>query len=358
MAHNYSNEELADLHFMYGLANGNSRAAERLYAERFPNRHAPSRKIFATIHRNLRERGMFKCNEKVGRPISVSTIDVEERILEVVEREPESSVRGLSVTQDIPKSTIWKILHKYQLYPYHFQRVQCLLERDFQPRVDLCQWFLRQIALLPYFVSNILFTDEAGFSRDGIFNFHNNHVWADDNPHATITGRHQHKFSVNVWVGIVGDSLLGPVFLPDRLTGDAYVNFLRTDLIDCLDTLPLNVRQNMWFMQDGAPPHFSLIAREYLTQAFHGKVISRGSPVAWPARSPDLNPLDFFLWGYLKSLVYRNPIESVDELKERIIMSCETIRRIPGVFERVRKSMTKRLNRCIEMHGGHIEHLL
>jgi hypothetical protein len=40
------------------------------------------------------------------------------------------------------------------------------------------------------FVANILFTDDAEFTRDGIVNFHSTHVWADDNPHTTVTSKH------------------------------------------------------------------------------------------------------------------------------------------------------------------------
>ena len=35
--------------------------------------------------------------------------------------------------------------------------------------------------------------------------------------------------------------------------------------------------------------------------------IGQGGPVPWPARSPDLNPLDFWLWGHLKAMVYAAP---------------------------------------------------
>ncbi|EFN69121.1 hypothetical protein EAG_14837, partial [Camponotus floridanus] len=55
------------------------------------------------------------------------------------------------------------------------------------------------------------------------------------------------------------------------------------------------------FMHDGAPPHYTGIVREYLTNNFGNKWIGRGGPIPWPARSPDLNPLDFFFWGHLKT---------------------------------------------------------
>ena len=50
-------------------------------------------------------------------------------------------------------------------------------------------------------------------------------------------------------------------------------------------------------MHDGAPAHFSLVAREFLNATYEDRWIGRGGPHLWPARSPDLNPLDFFLWA-------------------------------------------------------------
>ena len=43
----------------------------------------------------------------------------------------------------------------------------------------------------PQFLSKILFTEEAGFTRDGIFNYHNIHVWCDVNPHAIHEAQYQ-----------------------------------------------------------------------------------------------------------------------------------------------------------------------
>jgi len=39
--------------------------------------------------------------------------------------------------------------------------------------------------------------------------------------------------------------------------------------------------------------------------------------VVWLARSPDLNLLDYFLWGYVKEFIYKNPIETLEELEEQ-----------------------------------------
>jgi hypothetical protein len=37
----------------------------------------------------------------------------------------------------------------------------------------------------------------------------------------------------------------------------------------------------------------------------------------WSTRSPDLTPLDFYLWGHLKSTVYAASVDDVAELQRR-----------------------------------------
>ncbi|XP_055858807.1 uncharacterized protein LOC129921140 [Episyrphus balteatus] len=69
----YSWEELADIHFCYGLANGRDREAERLYAERFPNRRCPSRGTFSRTHRILREYGVLE-RRRSERPLTEESV--------------------------------------------------------------------------------------------------------------------------------------------------------------------------------------------------------------------------------------------------------------------------------------------
>ena len=63
----------------------------------------------------------------------------------------------------------------------------------------------------PAFPAQVLFTDEAFFTRDGNFNSRNNHIWDDENPHAVFIRVHQARFNVNIWGGILGDYMLGSV---------------------------------------------------------------------------------------------------------------------------------------------------
>lgn len=104
-----------------------------------------------------------------------------------------------------------------------------------------------KIAQNPQFGNYILFTDEASFSSDGFVNVYNSHIWVKENAQEIAEARHQQKFSVNVWGGIVGDHLIGPSFLPNRLNGTNYRQFQGEELPALLEDVPLQVRQNMYF---------------------------------------------------------------------------------------------------------------
>ncbi|KYQ48017.1 hypothetical protein ALC60_12977 [Trachymyrmex zeteki] len=69
-----------------------------------------------------------------------------------------------------------------------------------------------------------------------------------------------------------------------------------------------------------------------------------------------INPLGYFLWGHLKSLVYTTPIEN--DLRNRIVASCKAIRNTPGIFELVRQSLRRRLDGCIMAQGGHFQQFI
>ncbi|GBO08525.1 hypothetical protein AVEN_145906-1 [Araneus ventricosus] len=63
------------------------------------------------------------------------------------------------------------------------------------------------------------------------------------------------------------------------------------------EQISASTRQIIWFQQDGAPAHFNRNVRNHPDVIFDKQWIGRGGPVQWPARSPDLSCLDFFLWG-------------------------------------------------------------
>lgn len=353
----YSNSEYTDMVLAYGESGQNGRAARRLYEERFPDRRLPSHTIFHRLVGRLRDTGTLSAKRpNAGAPRRVRTPSFEEDILHRFENNPGTSTRSEAHDVGVSHRTVWQVVHEQQLYPYRAQKVQAMGPADHPLRTNFSQWYIGQVEANPEFC--ILFTDEAHFTQDGIFNTHNTHAWSDQNPHTSFVTARQDRFSVNVWAGIVDNHLVGPFFLPRRLDGRAYLAFLQNDLPGLLEEIPLNVRLGMFFQHDGAPPHFSLAVRQYLTGVFGIRWVGRGGPVAWPPRSPDLTCIDFFLWGFVKSLVYETPVPNHETLVERINEAFVRIRALPGMMERIKQNMLRRCQLCVEQGGRHFEPLL
>ena len=58
---------------------------------------------------------------------------------------------------------------------------------------------------------------------------------------------------------------------------------------------------------------------------FPERWIGRGGPIHWPPRSPDITPLDFFLWGFVKDNVYMRRVSNIDDLKARITTAIASV---------------------------------
>lgn len=354
----YANSELADMIMCYGEARGNGRRALRIYRQRFPHRRHPHHTMFARLHQRLRDTGSLRPQHTGAVQRNVRTPAFDEEVLQRVDNEPSTSTRAIASTMGTSQSTISRVMREYCLHAYHLQKVQALGPDDFAPRVHYVRWVLQRCIANPGFTASILFSDEACFTRDGYFNARNSHIWAVENPHARFIHGHQVKFSVNIWAGIVGNCVLGPVIMPPRLNGAAYLDFLQNTLPLVMEDVPLAIRRELWFQHDGAPAHFSRAVREHLNNTYRECWIGRGGHVAWPPRSPDLTPMDFFLWGHVKSVVYSTPVATRQELVERIFAAFDQLRQTPDILAGVRQSLLRRCTQCNVLQGGHFEHLL
>ncbi|GFX57861.1 putative LOC100569746 [Trichonephila clavipes] len=97
--------------------------------------------------------------------------------------------------------------------------------------------------------------------------------------------------------------------------------------------------QELWFQQDGATCHATI---DLLKDTFRDRLISRFGPVNWPPRSCDLTPLDYFLWGYVKSLVHADKPQTLDHLEDNIRHVIADIR--PQMLEKVVENWTSILD--------------
>ncbi|KAJ8974419.1 hypothetical protein NQ317_015474 [Molorchus minor] len=295
----YVFNELADMHLILGECRMNCRAAARLYSERFPNRRTPHHTTFALIDRRLREYGSFKKQAiNAGRPRQVPP-EVEEEILNVVENEPRRSVRSVARQLNVCKTNVHRTLKQQLLKPFHLTPVQELEDLDPYARLQFCRWCSltgRCPVQSPIIMRNCFLLISSSSS-------------------ATVLDGSLMNFFPCTCLGIS---------FQYRLYCAGFCLEDRGGFSQC-ETLPVSIL----FTIDT-----NIQVRQYLNEVYKGRWISRGNdaPIKWPPRSLDITPMDFFLWGTLKDKAYDTPVNSPEDLWQRILEAANEIRQIPNVF--------------------------
>ncbi|GFS52775.1 putative transposable element [Trichonephila clavipes] len=175
---------------------------------------------------------------------------------------------------------------------------------------DSCSYFLRE---RPHFWLN------------GYVNKQNCCIWSEANPQVYVeTPLHPEKLTV--WCALWAGDIIGPYFFKND--------------------------EGHNFQQDGATCYTALATIDLLKDKFGDRLISRFGPVNWPPRSCDLTPLDYFLWGYVKSLVYADKPQTLDHLEENIRRVIAYIR--PQMLKKVIENWTSRLDYIQTSRGSHM----
>ena len=89
---------------------------------------------------------------------------------------------------------------------------------------------------------------------------------------------------------------------------------------------------------------------------FPKRWIGRDGPTPWPPRSPDITPLDFFLWGYVKDKVYSTPVADITNLKARITDAFATV--TEDMLENTWREIDYRLDVLRAAKGEHVGSVL
>ncbi|GFY32213.1 putative transposable element [Trichonephila clavipes] len=137
------------------------------------------------------------------------------------------------------------------------------------------------------------------------------------------------------------------------VNGDRYRAMITNFIIPELNTHDV---QELWFQQDGATCHTARATIDLLKDTFGDRLISRFGPVNCPPRSCDLTPLDYFLWGYVKSMVYVDKPQTLDDLEDNIRRVIANIR--PQMLEKVIENWTSRLDYIRASRGSHMPEII
>ena len=318
----------------------------------------PSKQAIRRIFKVFEETGcvdvsLLKSNV---RSKTVRTQENIERVKNEVSRSPNvaKSHRTIAARLKMSNRSVYHILkYDLKLKPYIPRCRHKLSEDDPDRRLEFCEFWSGMCDEDPLYPEKILWSDEAAFHTCGSVNRHNTIYWSTDRPDNIDVDKMPITPKVTVWCGMTSETIVGPVFFEGNVTGE---NYLQKVLIDTVS--PFMDDENhadFTFQQDGASPHYSNVARNYLNENLEGRWIGRRGAIEWPARSPDLTPLDFFLWGFLKHKVYGEKILNIQHLKEVITRHIEELKTNTGLLKEVMYSVTKRINECIDAKGSHFE---
>ena len=331
----------------YYMSNNNAAEASRRLSAEYKIVNVQGRNIKSLVAK-FELTGSVADAAKSGRPRTVSTEEMSNAICDSLTQSPQKSTRRLSAEFGISHVTVYKLLKERNMKPYIPRLIHALNDGDSDKRLEFSELFLEKVEHDEAFVDQIWWSDEACFKLNGQINRHNCVYWSSENPRVLVE-KAVNLPGITVWAAISSLGIIGPYFFEGTVTADAYLTMLQTFFWPRAQN-----HQDFYFQQDGAPPHYGLKVREWLDTNFEGKWIGRRGPIEWPARSPDLTPPDFFLWGVIKNLVYAQKPATLEDLRGAIVQSFNTID--VELFQKVCRSVAERFQKCAQHNGEHFEH--
>jgi len=241
-------------------------------------------------------------------------------IEDVISETPQRSFRKIfeDVTNTFSHSSVHRILrYDLNLKPYTLSIMQHL-KNDIERRLHFTHW----VKTNPAFVDLLWFSDESYFFLNSAINKKICRHWGPEKPEYHLE-KSLHSENVTVWAALSKDWIIWPFFFEDQdghaetINSERYPCILNKKFVPALRTRGFSVN-HIWFQQDGATPHTSSAVLDWIKETFKDRVDSLKTQYAWPPHSPDLSPLDFYLWGFLKDRAYKPSPTTLKELDANI----------------------------------------
>lgn len=215
----FSNEDFLNLIIVYGECDRVLNRTCDVFAERYPNVPRATPDILRRLLSNCRNFGSFKTTtmNKI-KPITENEENVI-NILAYFTAYPQASLNDAQRDLGIQYVSIYRVLKKHKYHPFSYQLVQHLKPGDYERRVFFCEWLLIKCQENENFLKNVIWSDEAKFTKNGLFNRHNSHYWHYENPHVIRERQYQEYWSFNVFCAIRNNQIIAVHFYDDNLNG-------------------------------------------------------------------------------------------------------------------------------------------
>lgn len=305
-----------------------------------------------TVNR-LRETGSIEDLPRSGAPRTARTKKRIKVIRERIRRNPKRSQRKLAKDLKISTRSVGRIIKNDLGYkPYKLRKQHGLSASQVEDRRNRCPVLLARHDDRD--VKNIIFSDEKLFVAEQRPNFHNDVIYAlsvEDIPEELRTvNRFQKPNSVMVWGAVCDKGKLPLKFVEKgvKINQKYYMDeILDTHMKPWADLL---YGQDQWtFQQDSAPAHKGKLTQEWCRQNCPDFISAQD----WPPSSPDLNPLDYCVWGVMEERVNATIHRSLKSFKAAIEKEWD---RLPLIYVRAAiAAWRSRLRKVVKRKGLRFE---
>ena len=310
----------------------------------------PNRSTFFKLFEKFMATGSVHHLKPSGRKVSKVTEDNIILVRQMVEANPKVSIRQISSQLDISTQTAWVIIRKkLKMFPYKPKTTQPLTLQHKKQRIAFSDWVIQKS---PEFMDNVIWSDEKLWEEKVRPNRQNERYWGLVDPEVEVDCRVQGGKKVMCWGAVInGEIILHWFPLNTSVNQHVYLDMLKSVLWPAVRGV--SSRRSYYFQQDGATAHTTNMVLEWLKNKFGDRVISRNTAQPWPAKSPDMSPLDFWFWSVCLTELRRSPPNSLEELKNTVNDFADRLTR-----EEVIKSARDlhiRAKCCKEAKGGAFE---
>lgn len=316
-----------------------------------------SQTVYDCIKR-FKETGTAAPAARSGRPVSALSAQNILKVRKIISKNPEKSQAEIAKKIGISEASMSNLVRKkLKSRSYRMGRGPLLTDAHKENRLEKSKRMLAFVNEKPDRINRVLFTDEKIFPIGRYLNRQNHRqILKRITKHRRwkTIGHTGFPKTVTVWAGVSGMGKTKLAFLDQgvRINSGVYQSKILKKRAKP-DSQKIFGHNKWWFQQDWAPAHGSRSTLSYCHELFKGRYWDK---TMWPSNSPDLNPLDFSIWGLLEQRLDKRRYRSVKELKMALKRAWKTIS--ADELRRIAENFRKRLQACIQAKGGHFEHLL
>ncbi len=279
------------------------------------------------------------------------------RVKEMVRKNPVRVLKDIENACKVSKASASRLVKAAGLkslgtIPKPFLSKSAILKR-LERSLKLQKWLQANVSRQGHPKRAILWSDEKLFVVDQVLNRRNRRILvpaADINLQAAMKSKH--PASVMVFGLVASDgNVMPPVFIDAgvKITGPVYRETILQPVMAWLkSTYGVAWKRKVVLMQDGAPAHTASATQTFLEKNFGEDGFWPKS--FWPPSSPDLNPMDYWVWSALEAKVNARRHPNTQALKDSIVANWDTVL-TPETVRNVSGKIDERLAKVIAAEG-------